>query len=231
VTPRPGAAPGDYSLLVGAYAAEPLPDAEGNPRTPIGTLAVTAASFPPVTKHTVFRTVIGDDGRRLVGYDWDGTLPYRLRLYLHWQTPQGYVTEVRDDVTLVTEGLSLPPYRGLWGIPLTNWRLDWETYALFSDSLAGHYVPFAQGIVWTGENLPTPVGEPGESLMLDEHFRSNRPLTSDLVISVRMMGLEPDGFHWAWDDLHDSIPALGGDSHTKVDRRFGRSFTPPRDGG
>jgi hypothetical protein len=34
-------------------------------------------------------------------------------------------------------------------------------------------------------------------------------LTNDLVVSVRLIGLEPDGFHWAWWDLNDSIPALG----------------------
>jgi hypothetical protein len=30
-----------------------------------------------------------------------------------------------------------------------------------------------------------------------------------LVVSVRLVGFEEDGFHWAWWDLNDSVPALG----------------------
>ncbi|MCP4424484.1 MAG: hypothetical protein GY803_08340 [Chloroflexi bacterium] len=31
----------------------------------------------------------------------------------------------------------------------------------------------------------------------------------DLVVSVRLIGYEDDGYHWAWWDLDDSIPAMG----------------------
>jgi hypothetical protein len=29
------------------------------------------------------------------------------------------------------------------------------------------------------------------------------------MVSVRLIGLEPDGVHWAWWDLQDSVPAMG----------------------
>ena len=50
----------------------------------------------------------------------------------------------------------------------------------------------------------------GESLTLNQEFRSGRPINRDYVVSVRLIGLEPDGFHWAWWDLRDSVPAMGG---------------------
>jgi hypothetical protein len=31
----------------------------------------------------------------------------------------------------------------------------------------------------------------------------------DLVVSIRLVGYEPNSFLWAWWDLNDSIPALG----------------------
>jgi hypothetical protein len=204
---RPGATPGDYNILIGAYATEPLLDASGNARTLIGTISITAAAFPPITRHQLYRTLEGKDGRRLIGYDWDDTLPGRSRLYLHWQTAVGYVTEVRDDPA--ADALELPPYRGAWGVPRTNWQLNRQPWLLSSSSFYNHYIPFAQGIIWTGETLPADVGTPGDSLTLDQYLQSARPLTSDLVVSVRLIGLESDGFHWDWWDLNDSIPALG----------------------
>jgi hypothetical protein len=211
IAPRPGAAAGDYRLLVGAYAAEPLTDAAGNNRTEIGKLGVKAASFAPVTEHPLYRRLVSDRGRRLVGYDWDGTLPYRSRLYLHWQTQEGYVTESRDEGALAEEGLQLPAYYGPWGVPRTTWRLNWANwpFSLLTLLPTTHYVPFAQGIVWTGKPLPANMGQPGDSVTLEHYFASSFPLSSDLVISARLIGLQPNGVLWAWDDLQDSIPALG----------------------
>jgi hypothetical protein len=207
LTARPGATPGDYTLLVGGYAAEPLLDTSGDPRTPVATIAVTAASFPPVTGQRLDRRLEGENGRRLVGYDWDDTLPGRSRLFLHWKSDAGYVTEIRDDPA--AGEVSLPPYRGPWGVLQTNWQLNRRTWPPWDGSPVSHYVPFAQGIVWTGEMLPANTGEPGDSLTLEQYLQSARPLTNDLVVSVRLIGLEADGLHWAWWDLNDSIPAMG----------------------
>jgi hypothetical protein len=31
----------------------------------------------------------------------------------------------------------------------------------------------------------------------------------DLIVSVRLIGFEEDGVHWAWWDLSDGVPAMG----------------------
>lgn len=199
--PAMGAAPGDYRVMVGAYNPEPLPDQNGESRTAAATLTVTAMSGPPYTENAVYRTV--PSGRpllRLVGYDWDHTLE-TPRLYLHWQTEEGYQTEVRDGVT--AENLNLPVWFGPWGIERANVIPDRNPDK--------QYVPLGQGVVWrseAGDAFPATVA-PGQQLTLRESFFSSRPVMRDLVVSVRLVGYEPDGFLWAWEDLNDSIPALG----------------------
>ncbi|MCA9979075.1 MAG: hypothetical protein KC413_25110, partial [Anaerolineales bacterium] len=138
LTPRPGAAPGDFAIMLGT------PGAVDN-RMAITNLAVTAMSRLPVTQNRVYRTL--PDGRRLAGYDWDNTLNGRPRLYLHWQTEQGFQTEVRDDIN--PDGFTLSPYFGPWGITRKNQQLT-VNHQQF-------YVPLGQGIVWTGQPLaPSP---------------------------------------------------------------------------
>ncbi|MFZ0543795.1 MAG: hypothetical protein WAM60_00055, partial [Candidatus Promineifilaceae bacterium] len=201
LTPALGAAPGEYAVMVGGYDPEPLLDPNGESRTAIAALTVTAMSRPPYTENPVYRTV--PSGRpllRLVGYDWDHTLD-TPRLYLHWQTEQGYQTEVRDGVG--TADLNLPVWFGPWGIERKNVIPDRNPDK--------QYVPFGQGIVWRGDKsaaFPETVS-PDQQLPLRESFFSSQPVMRDLVVSVRLVGYEPDGFHWAWWDLKDGIPALG----------------------
>lgn len=200
LVPRPGASrlgamPGVITIHVGAYASEPLLNESGDPRTSIATLTLLPLSAPPFTQNRVQRPIIGA-AQTLIGYDWDTTLPGQNRLYLHWQTPTGYVTEIRDNLT--PDQLDLPPYKGVWGITHTQWNLR-------SGWLNSQYVPFAQGIVWTGGLLP----QLQSPLSLTQQLHSSRPLTRDLVISARLIGYQADGFHWAWTAQDDSIPALG----------------------
>ncbi|MEJ2748200.1 MAG: hypothetical protein P8183_09880, partial [Anaerolineae bacterium] len=193
LTPRLGAAPGDFAIMVGTPG-------ESDNRLTIANLTVTAMSQPPYTQNQVYRTVPGERPLlRLVGYDWDNTLNGRPRLYLHWQTEQGYQTEVRDDVT--PDGFTLPAYFGPWGIPINNQQLTMNSQQF--------YVPLGQGIVWTGPLLDQQPVTRGQQLTLRPTFHSSRPVLHDLVISVRLIGYEADGFHWAWWDLDDWIPALG----------------------
>jgi hypothetical protein len=201
LTPAFGAAPGDYSIMVGAYNPEPLPDQNGESRTPITNLTVTAMSSPPYTANPVYRTV--PSGRpllRLVGYDWDHTLD-TPRLYLHWQTEQGYQTEVRDGIA--PDNLNLPEWFGPWGILRENIIPD--------DNPNSQYVPFGQGIVWhrSGTTGFPGTASSGQRLTLRQPFYSSGPVMRDLVVSLRLVGYEPDGFHWAWWDLNDSVPAMG----------------------
>jgi hypothetical protein len=136
---------------------------------------------------------------RLVGYDWDDTVPGRVRLYRHWQTEAGYQTEVLD---LSGEQPPLPTYVGPWGVLVENDTLF--------PQVEQSYVPLGEGLVWTGEAAWT-IGlfRPGQALLLEAYFAASRPVLSDLIVSVRLVGYEPDGFHWAWWDLQDSVPALG----------------------
>ncbi len=186
LTPRLGAAPGDFSIQIGMAG-------EGNGRHPITALPVTAMSQPPITQNPVYRTV--PSGRpllRLVGYDWDNTLDGRSRLYRHWQTEQGYQTEVLDNTA------PMPDYFGPWGLLIHNSQLTIHN--------SQFYVPLGQGIVWMGQPFSLPHSA---SINQPIILRSSQPILHDLVLSVRLIGYEEDGFHWAWSDLDDSIPALG----------------------
>ncbi len=195
LTVRQGAIPGDLAVMVGAYGRTPLLSADGAERTAVTTLTVRPMSQPPATQNPINRPIPGDS-RRLVGYDWDNTLPNQPRLYLHWQTPDGFVTEVRDGVTTVT----LPPTLGPWGLLIHN--------SQFTIHNSQFYIPLGQGIVWTGlTNAPLSLA--ASSPIFAPRFMSGRPILRDLVVSVRLVGYEADGFHWAWWDLDDSVPAMG----------------------
>ena len=195
LTPRPGTGPGTLTIGVGAYADLPLLDATGAARTPIASLVVTPMSQPPFTSNPLRRPLVGEE-RTLVGYDWDTTLPGQTRLYLHWQTPAGYLTEVRDNQQ--PQEVTLPAYTGPWGVTRTAWTLA-------AGAQTGHYVPFGQGLVWLGEQF----ARTGSPVMLPQRLAASRPVTRDLVISVRLIGYQPDGFYWAWTDQDDGVPALG----------------------
>lgn len=195
LTPRPGAQPGTHTISVGAYTSDPLLDEADNSRTAVASLTLQAMQRPPFTTQPLYRP-LADGTRILVGYDWDTTLPGQKRLYLHWQTPAGFVTEIRDNVP--PQELALPPYVGAWGLPQPAWDLaaGWEN---------GRYVPLGQGVVW----LDGALSRQDSPVRLPQTFGSSRPMTRDLVVSVRLIGYQPDGFLWAWTEQDDGVPALG----------------------
>ena len=163
-------------------------------------LPVIAGDVGLLTRNPLWRRPVESNDETLLGYDWDHTLADRQRLYLHWRTDGGAThTQVVDDET---DRLTLPTYRGPWGVPVTVWRFP-------RGEESGHYVPLGEGIVWTGGTLNGMSPAAGDSLTLNQEFRSGRPINRDYVVSVRLIGLEPDGFHWAWWDLQDSVPAMG----------------------
>jgi hypothetical protein len=196
LTPRPGAAPGDFALYIGAAGGEAEPV-----RTAVTSLTVTAMPQPPYTGHPVLRTMVSDERpwRRLIGYDWDNTLAGRPRLYLHWQTEQGYQSETRD---LSENFVTLPAWWGPWGVTVSG--------STIRNPRNSHYVPLGNGIVWLGSALTArPLAETTQTVQLNQQFAAGRPLLRDLVVSVRLIGYEADGYHWAWWDLNDGVPALG----------------------
>jgi hypothetical protein len=198
LTPNLGAQPGKYNLLVGAYDPEPLLARDGQERTPLADLSLSANSQSQITSNTLQRSIPGPEIRQLVGYDWDNSLPGQQRLYLHWRTGEGFQTEVRDD-----SAGNLPPYAGPWGILSNRW-------SRVTQPGTGYYVPFGQGIVWQGDQLDgNQALAAGQSLTLPQHFLSGAPVMRDYTVSVRLIGFEDDGYHWAWWDLDDGIPAMG----------------------
>ncbi len=203
LTPRLEAAPGRAILLLGAYrqtarGIEPLLDPTGQGRTPLSDLQIVAGSTPPITRNPTYRPLRQGD-RVLIGYDWDTTVPGPPRLYLHWRTPAGFVTEVTDR----PEGeYRLAPWRGPWGLTRRGKLVV----------TASHYVPLGEGIVWHG-----PLTDParpwarGQGVPLYQTFASQGPIWRDYGVSIRLVGYEPDDFHWEWWDLDDAfgVPAMG----------------------
>lgn len=201
LAPRPGAQPGTYTVAVGAYrsdSGERLARENGEERVALDTLTVTPLARPLATENAVYWPLV-EGGERLVGYDWDVTLPERPRLYLHWRTNGGYRVEVRDVAGSATE---LPPTVGPWGV--TRQRS-------LAVKAGKHYVPLGEGIVWLGEGLPAEgrAIERGETILLAQRFAASRPVRRDMVVSARLIGFKEDGVHWAWWDLADGVPGLG----------------------
>ena len=199
LTPRPGTAPGEFEIAVGI--AQP----DTTTRTAIARLSVRPMSRPPPTQNPIYRPVAGAQPRWLVGYDWDNTLPGQQRLYLHWRTEEGYQTAVRDNKAAAS--IALPAWLGPWGVGVDVIREQWPVN---SSQRQSYYVPLGQGIVWTGETMsnrlfPTPNG----TVSLPQYFISGRPVTSDLVVAVSLIGYQSDGVNWAWLEQDDSVPAIG----------------------
>ena len=193
ITPRPGTPLGPLQAFIGISGGV-------NARELLAAIEARPSHHAPYTRNKTERRLADERATTLIGYDWDHTLPGRSRLYLHWLTAAGYFSQVIDDAAAAQP--TLPPYWGIWGVPVTEWRF-------LRGMDGGHYVPFGQGIVWTGEIHSDMAIAPGESVGLDQNLHSGRPINRDYVVSVRLIGLEPDGFHWAWWDLQDSIPAMG----------------------
>lgn len=203
IVPRPGTPLGTLVLAVGAYGSDVLLDEAGAARVPLSNVIIEPGAFRPFTQQPLARQELSAAERQLVGYDWDYTVPDRPRLYLHWRTPDGYSTEVRDsEFEAAGELYDLAPYRGPWGVPVAFWRLP-------SYPGARHYVPFGSGITWSGEPLVAGRYAAGETLTLDQRLHANQPVLRDYVVSTRLIGLEPDGQRWSWWDLEDAIPGLG----------------------
>ncbi len=183
---------------MGASAEESLPNDQGETRTMLSSLTITNQNHPQATGHQISRGIPGDSPLQLIGYDWDNTLSDSPRLYLHWQTGDGFLTEVIDD-----EVVELPAYAGPWGVSSNRW-------ASITTPDNGYYVPLGQGIVWRGNQLMynQPLS-PGQSITLSQNFLSSRPIMRDYTVSARLIGFEDDGYHWAWWDLDDAVPAMG----------------------
>jgi hypothetical protein len=189
------------SGLAGLIAGIPVISGSNDTRQALGDVDIMPATDQPYTHRSIRRRLFAESGDTLVGYDWDHTLSGQPRLYLHWQTESDTArTDAVDDP--LTYLANLPPYRGPWGVPVESWSLP-------RGRESGHYIPFGRGIVWVGRSMMGNNPAIGDSFVLEQVFHSSQPINRDYVVSVRLIGLEPDGFHWSWWDLQDSIPAMG----------------------
>ena len=197
LAPRLDATPGVYELVVGSYTGA---DPAAEYRTTLTQITVEAAETPTFTQNRAYRPLsYGADDRTLVGYDWDSTLPGRQRLHLHWSTASGYETQSED----VDGGqFTLPAWIGPWGLE--------RNHSSFTLDRPAAYVPFGEGLVWLGQSAGglDPVA-PGQRVSLPQDFTTSRPLLSDLVVSLRLVGYQEDGQKWHWWDLDDGVPAMG----------------------
>jgi hypothetical protein len=197
LTPRLDVTPGVHELVIGSYSsADPVAEY----RTTLAQITVEAAQTPPFTQNRAFRPLTtGSDDKTLIGYDWDSTLPGRQRLHLHWSSESGYESQSVD----VDGGrFAMPAWLGPWGI-----ERDQSSFALHRPAA---YVPFGQGLVWLGQSAGRiePV-VPGRRVSLPQYFTTSRPLLSDQVVSLRLVGYQEDGQTWHWWDLDDGVPAMG----------------------
>jgi hypothetical protein len=203
LTPRLSMATGPATVMIGVagFQDAPADSVVAVEREMVTQIEIVPGDMMPITLNESYRPIDDQPSEILVGYDWDTTLPGKERLYLHWTGESGsYRNEVIDGPDLDMTGL--PPYRGPWGVLFQNWQFP-------AGRNSGHYIPFGQGIVWTGQPLPGSSPRAGETVILRQLLHSAWPLNRDYVVSVRLIGLEPDGVHWAWWDLQDSIPAMG----------------------
>lgn len=193
ITPRVGAPIERLSILLGVTG-------EAGGRELLETVSLTGSSIPQFTENRLQRILLDGSDATMIGYDWDDTVSGRRRLYLHWRSADGFYSQTLDDAAI--DSVNLPAFRGPWGIPKQFWQFP-------RPGTITNYVPLGDGIVWKGNSLDGKGLNPGESVVLSQMLNSSHPINKDYVVSVRLIGLEPDGIHWAWWDLNDSIPAMG----------------------
>jgi len=175
--------PGEYKLLVGAYLADgtALLDSAENRRSQLATIDVTTSSWPPFTRNPLRLST--EDGQTLIGYDVSCSAEIPPRSYHHYEADSGGFYSIVYDGHVLPEGVS-------------------------NTINCQPYVPLGHGIFWTGSTAVSQI-TPAQTLKLTQQFVSTRPVTHDLAVSVSLIGFEPDNATWAWQDLHDSIPAMG----------------------
>jgi hypothetical protein len=234
VYPVVGAMPDKAQLTVGAYrpaapGAPRLLTDDGADQVTLVTVRLRPADLPPITRRG--RRIPFVDGPTLVGVDWDTTVHGQLRLYLHWQgraDPTTLDTAIRqgDEILAQTRvSLSGSGYvSSAYDLPrrdeplfLTTdtravgaWGLGHDRLPLPAAAPSERYVPIGgEMILMIAEVDKETVLLPGDHLRYDLRLVASQPLLRDRIISVSLVGLNPDG-SWAWRaPPSDGVPALG----------------------
>lgn len=213
LTLRVDALPGDYALIAGAYTPDGVrlvtPDDQDFIR--LGVVQVGMAQTPPVTRHQHYFRSVG--AVRLVGHDFDLTLPERARLYLHWRlgdSPQPVVVWAGEEPFIQ---LTLPPGSGYLTtatdlpfdqpISLTpdHHAPSWLSPRFPAADPGERYQALGSALVLTGVQI----AQTGpDEFRVDLDWLSAGPLTEDYIVKVDLVG---PGY--AWRVGSDNVPAGG----------------------
>lgn len=217
IVPYLHAPPGQYTLVAGAYRPveggwERLRTAEGAEWVVLGDVRLGPMESPPASRHPfLWPRPLG--GRpALVGVDYDRSVPYQLRVYLHWRGPSRggqaallgpnlpeqaiHLPEV-DEPGYFTTVVDVPPdLRDL------EVRIGGRTVHLPAPGTEDRYVPFGGEISLVGLEMEEGPRPPGSSVEVRASFLALRPLLHDRHVTVRLIG---EG----WWSQNDGTPALG----------------------
>lgn len=228
VYPLLHAAPGDYTLVIGAYTPDGrLVTSDRSDTVRLATVRVHSSTTRPVSEHPRFVRFRG--GPTLIGVDYDVGGDGQPRTYLHWAGP-GEVSHLQltgTDDAVLTAGQVPALERGQYttialdrpGIPTRLVMLGEGgtrrrsfflrgSIRLPSPKPAERYVPLGDAMILTGFDAPTTGLNPGGEATLSLRFRGQRPLERDYIVSAALTGVNSDGT-WSWRAFDDTVPALG----------------------
>ncbi len=205
--------PGDYTIWVGAYPsdapAQLVPVAgTSSPFAAVAAVRIAPATLPPATLQPLV-SIQRDDQPRLIGVDYDNSIPSQTRVWTHWQlgahtqtitltdatgaplaVPQTLPARPTGEPAFLSLAFDVPP-----SAPLRVQPLGVNLPTATADQ---RYAPFAGGIVLVGVRA----ARSGSTTHLTLRWLAARPIVDDYVVSARVIGT---GIY----QTHDSVPALG----------------------
>jgi hypothetical protein len=233
---RPDSPPGEYRLVAGVYVTfadgswERLRTADGQDAVELGRIHVRPRSSPPATAGAL--DLAWGDGSRLVGLDYDDSVPGTRRMYLHWYRPAGAavldlrVTAWRHPEAVglqvpggqeggyVTVACDLSPEAGLAALEATAggeripalgpWHRPIATpsWPMQVPPPGARYLDLGGDMVLAGARWRPETPAPGSPLTAELQFLAQRPLLADYSVSLSLEGQD-------WRAQHDGTPVLG----------------------
>lgn len=202
ITVNIDAQPGAYRLVTGAY----LPDGVrlAPDFTELGAVTILPRAEPPATAHP-------QPFGLLAGYDYDLSLAYSPRLYVHWRLDgQIHDLTLSDASGAPLLRVSLPPSSGYittaldlpsdYPVQVALFDSNSRLFTFPSPDPADRYVSFGPIVLTRAEVTRETDG----SYRVDLDWLADRPLTEDLIIKVDLVGE-----NYSWRAQSDSVPAGG----------------------